>query len=84
MTQEDQVFITNVVVINPTWKMVVSSVITRPVSAIGELNTIAKICKYKRFHEGHHFVLMAMEVHDTPKCDMDYFIKECARLFHDR
>jgi hypothetical protein len=23
---------------------------------------------------------MAMEVHDTPRCDMDCFIRECARL----
>jgi len=27
---------------------------------------------------------MAMEVHSTPKHDMDCFIKECAYLFHDR
>jgi hypothetical protein len=27
---------------------------------------------------------MAMDVHDAPKCDMDRFIKECVRLFHDR
>jgi hypothetical protein len=49
-----------------------------------ELNAIVKICKYRRLYEGHHFVLMAMEVHDTPMHDMDSFIRECARLFHDR
>jgi hypothetical protein len=27
---------------------------------------------------------MAMEVHGASGCDMDHFIKECVRLFHDR
>jgi len=27
---------------------------------------------------------MAMEVHGAPGCDMDCFIKECPRFFHDR
>jgi hypothetical protein len=27
---------------------------------------------------------MAMEVHGTLGCDMDHFIKECGRFFHDR
>jgi uncharacterized membrane protein YwaF len=27
---------------------------------------------------------MAMEVHNTPKRDMDHFIRECGYLFHDR
>ncbi len=45
---------------------------------------IKEICKYKGFHEGYHFVSMAMEVHDIVKHDMDCFIKECVRLFHDR
>jgi len=49
-----------------------------------ELSTIVKIRKYKRFHEKHHFILITMEVHGTPECDMDRSIKECARLFHDR
>jgi len=48
-----------------------------------ELNAIAKICKYRKFHEKHH-ILLAMEVHGAPGCDMDCFIKECARLFDDR
>jgi hypothetical protein len=49
-----------------------------------EFSTIVKIHKYKALHEGHDFILMAMEVHNTPKRDMDHFIKECAGLFHDR
>jgi hypothetical protein len=48
---------------------------------IVKLNTIVKICMYKRFHEGHHYIPMAMEVHDAFGCDMDYFIKECACIF---
>jgi hypothetical protein len=27
---------------------------------------------------------MAMEVHDAPGHDMDRFIRECVRLFHDK
>jgi len=27
---------------------------------------------------------MAMEVHNTPKHDMDHFIRECVCFFHDR
>ncbi len=49
-----------------------------------ELSVIAKTHKYIKFHEGHHFILMAMKVHNTPEHDMDPFIKECARLFHDK
>jgi len=49
-----------------------------------KFNVIAKIHKYKGIHERHHFILMAMEVHGAPECDMDHFIRECARLFHDR
>ncbi len=45
-----------------------------------ELSTIVKICKYKRFHEGHHSIPMAMEVHNTTKRNMDCFIKECVCL----
>jgi hypothetical protein len=61
-----------------------SSVISRPTSVIAKLNAIVKIYKCKGLHEGHHFISMTMEVHDTPKHDMDHFIKECARLFHDK
>jgi hypothetical protein len=28
--------------------------------------------------------MMAMEVHDILRCDMDHFIKECVRLSHDK
>jgi hypothetical protein len=31
----------------------------------------------------YHFILMTMEVHGAPKCDMDHFFKECAHLFHN-
>jgi hypothetical protein len=64
--------------------MVVSIVISRLVSVVTKLNINAKIRKYRGFHEGHHFILMAMEMHDTPKHDMDRFVRECVRLFHDR
>jgi hypothetical protein len=42
------------------------NVINRLIGAIVELNTVVKIHKYERFHEGHHFILMVMEVHGTP------------------
>jgi hypothetical protein len=64
--------------------MVAFSVIGWPISSIVKLNTIAYIRKYKRFHEGHQFILMAMEMHNTPKHDMSHFIKECACLFHNK
>jgi len=84
ITREDQVFIADVVVIDPTRKTVASSVISWLASAIIKFNIIAKIHKYKWLHEGHHFILMAMKVHDAPERDMDRFIRECAHLFHDR
>jgi hypothetical protein len=84
MTRKDQVFVVDVVVINPMWETMALSVISWPVGAIAELNAITKICKYKGLQEGHHFILMAMEVHCALECDMDCFIKECARFFHDR
>ncbi len=61
-----------------------SNVISRPVGTVVELSTIAKIRKCRGLHEGHHFIPMAMEVHDTPERDMNCFIKECAHLFHDK
>jgi hypothetical protein len=57
--------------------MVALSVINQPTSAATKLNIIVKIHKYERFHEGHHFILMAIKVHNIPKHDMDRFIKEC-------
>jgi hypothetical protein len=50
---------------------------------LAKLSAITKIHKYRGLHEGHHFILMAMEVHDTLGHDMDGFTKECACLFHD-
>jgi hypothetical protein len=67
MTQEDQVFIANVVVINSTQETVVLNIINQPVGANAELSAIIKIHKHKGLHEGHHFILMAMEVHSAPK-----------------
>jgi hypothetical protein len=46
-----------------------------------ELSTIAKICRYRRLHEEHHFILMVMEVHDTFGHDMDRFNKEYVFFF---
>ncbi len=84
MTCKDQIFVDDVVVINPMWEMVAFSVISWLVGVATKLNTIAKIHKYKRLHERHHFILMAMEVHGSPGRDMDHFIKECVGLFHNR
>jgi hypothetical protein len=60
----------NVVVTNLMQKTVTVNVISQPIGAMVELNATAKICKYRGFHEGHHFISMAMEVHDTPRHDM--------------
>jgi hypothetical protein len=84
MTCEGQVFVANVVVIDPTQEVMATNVINQLTSVIVKFNAIAKIHKYKRLCEGHHFILMVMEVHCALKCDMDHFIKECVRLFHDR
>jgi len=62
----------------------VTSVINWPTCAIVKLNTIAKIHKYRGFYEGHHFIPMAMEMHDVFEHDMDRFIRECAYLFHNK
>jgi hypothetical protein len=64
--------------------MMAMNVISWLVGVDVEFNSIVKIRKYRQFHEGHHFILMTMEVHDAFGHDMDHFIKECARLFHDR
>jgi hypothetical protein len=64
--------------------MVASNVINQPTSATVEPNAIVKIYKYRGLHEGHHFIPMAKEVHNTPKRDMDCFTKECAYLFHNK
>jgi hypothetical protein len=62
----------------------VAIVISRPTSAVVELNAIVKIHKYKRFHEGHYFIPMVMKVHNTFGHDMDCFIRGCVHLFHNR
>jgi hypothetical protein len=84
MTRKDQIFVANVMVTNSTREMVVLNVINRSVGIITKFNVILKIRKYKRLHERHHFISMAMEVHGAPRCDMGRFIKVRARLFHDR
>jgi hypothetical protein len=60
---------------------VATNVISQLASAFAKLNAITKICKYKGVNEGHPFILMAMEVHNTPKCDMDRFIRELFVIF---
>jgi hypothetical protein len=84
MTHEDQVFGVNVVVIDLTHEMMVINLISQPISVVAKLSAIAKICKYRRFHERHHFILMAMEVHKSFRHDMNCFIRESICLFHDR
>jgi hypothetical protein len=84
MIHEDQVFVVDVVVIDLMRETVASNVISRPWGATMELSPIAKICKCKGLHEGHHFILMALEVHNTCKRDVNHFVKECGHLFHDR
>jgi hypothetical protein len=68
----------------PTWEMVAMSVISQLTSVVVQLSAIVKIHKYKEIHEGHHFISMAMEVHDAPKRDMDHFVGECVHLFHNK
>jgi hypothetical protein len=65
-------------------EVVASTVISQPTCVAAKLNTIAKIHKYRGLHEGHHFIPTTTEVHNALECDMDCFIKECARLFHNR
>jgi hypothetical protein len=84
MTCEDWVFVANVMIIDPTWETMIMNVISRATSVVVELNAIVKIRKYRRLHEEHHFIPMAMDVHITPERDMDRFIRECACLFHNR
>jgi len=62
----------------------ISSVINQPTSVVEKFNTIIKIHKYRRLHEGQHLIPMTMEVHGAPRRDMDCFIRECVRLFHDK
>jgi hypothetical protein len=62
MTQENQVFITNVVVIDSTWETVASNVISQPTSVVTKLNAIAEIRQYKGLHEGAPFYFHDHEV----------------------
>ncbi len=71
MTWEDKVFVADVVVTDLLWEMMTSSVIIQLAGVIAKHITIVKIHKYKRLHEGHYFILMAMKVHGAPGCDMD-------------
>jgi hypothetical protein len=45
---------------------------------------LAPLLKSTWFEEGHHFILMAMEVHNTPGRDIDRFIRKGAQFFHDK
>jgi hypothetical protein len=56
-------------VINPTLETMVMSVISQLINVIAEFITIFKIRKYRGLHEGHNFILMAMEMHNTPRHD---------------
>ncbi len=60
------------------------SVINRLIGVVAKFSAIIKIRMYNGLHERYHFILMAMEMNDALRRDMDCFIKECARLFHDR
>jgi len=60
------------------------NVINQPKNVVAKFNAIAKIHKYRRIHERHHFISMAMEVHGALWHDVNHFIKECACLFHNR
>jgi hypothetical protein len=61
MIRENHVFVIDVVVIDPTWEMVATSVISWSIGAFTELSVVVNICKCERLHEGHHFILMAIE-----------------------
>jgi hypothetical protein len=45
------------------WEIMALNVITLLACAAVKFNAIIKIHKYKGLHEGHHFILMAVEVH---------------------
>jgi len=70
MTQKNQVFITNVVVTNSTWEAVASSVISWLVSVIAKLNSIVKICKYKRASWGAPFYF---DDHGSAQCTQAWY-----------
>ncbi|CAK9198599.1 unnamed protein product, partial [Sphagnum troendelagicum] len=61
----DQVFVANVMVTDLTWEIVASNVISQLACVVTKFSIIIKIYKYKRFHEGHHFIPMALKVDDA-------------------
>ncbi len=71
-------------VIDSTQKTTSTNVINQLASATIKLSVITKIHKYKGLNEGHHFISMAMEVHGALGHDMDHFIKDYVRLFHNK
>ncbi len=52
MTQENQVFVAYVVVIDLTWEIMASSVINQLVGVAAKLSAIVKIYKYRGLHQG--------------------------------
>jgi hypothetical protein len=73
-----------VAITDPMQEMLASNVNSQPTNVVAKFGAIVKIRKYRELHEGHHFISMAMEVHDALGHDMDCFIRECARLFYDK
>jgi hypothetical protein len=65
MTQKNKIFIVNVMIIDLMWETMISNVISQT-RVIVKLSAIIKIRKYRRFHERHHFILIAMKVHGAP------------------
>jgi len=63
---------------------VASNVNSRLIVGTMQLNAIAKIRKYKGFHDGYCFISMAMEVHCTPGRDMDHFIRSIFSTIDDQ
>ncbi len=68
-------------VIDSTWETVILNVISWLGGATKKINIIANIHMYKKLHEEHHFIPMAMEVHNALGHDMDHFMRECAHFF---
>jgi hypothetical protein len=84
MSRSVHVHVVNVVIIDPTWKIMFLNVISWLSSATLELSAVAKIRKYRKLQEGHYFILMAMEVHVVLGHDMDCSIRKCVCLSHNK
>jgi len=54
MTQEDQIFVVDAMVIDVTHEIVASNVISQPTCAATKFNTIVKIRKYRGLYEEHY------------------------------